>query len=108
MPKPERHVFVCVQNRPPGHPRGSCSDRSKGELLNEFAGQFEQKGLFGRVGLTSTGCLGPCDMGPNVLVYPEGVMYCGVKTEDVATIVAEHLVGGKPVERLLADPAVWG
>jgi (2Fe-2S) ferredoxin len=107
MPKPERHVFVCVQNRPAGHPRGSCSQRNSGDLLNEFAGQFESKGLFGRFGLTSTGCLGPCDKGPNILIYPDGVMYSGVQAADVAEIVDEHLVGGKPVERLLTDPEIW-
>jgi (2Fe-2S) ferredoxin len=36
-----------------------------------------------------------------VVVYPEGVWYGGVKVEDVPAIVDEHLVGGKPVERLL-------
>jgi (2Fe-2S) ferredoxin len=37
--------------------------------------------------LTNTGCLGPCHLGPSVLVYPEGIMYTGVKLEDVGTII---------------------
>ncbi len=108
MPKPERHVFVCVQSRPAGHPKGSCAQRQDGELLSAFAGRFEQMALFGRVALTSAGCLGPCDQGPNVLVYPEGVMYAGVQVADVAEIVDQHLLGGQPVERLLIDPEFWG
>lgn len=108
MPKPERHVFVCVQRRPPGHPKGSCGTTHEGRLLEEFGRQLDEKGLFGRMMLTSTGCLGPCQMGPNVLVYPDGVMYSGVKEEDVGAIVDEHLLGGKPVERLLTPADYWG
>lgn len=107
MPRPEKHVFVCGQERPPGHPRGSCMDRGAQDLLMELNQQFEQQGLWGRFALTSTGCIGACDLGPTVLVYPDGVLYIKVSRDDVADIVEEHLLGGEPVERLLAAPEVW-
>ena len=56
--------------------------------------------LWGEVAVTSSGCLGPCFEGPTVVVYPEGVWYCGLRPEDAEEIVAGHLVGGVPVERL--------
>jgi (2Fe-2S) ferredoxin len=56
----------------------------------------------------TTSCLGPCSEGPSVLVYPEGVMYGGVKKVDVATIYEEHLQHGKPVESLLVSKEFWG
>ncbi len=107
MPKPQKHVFVCVQNRPPTHPKGCCSARGGTELLQTFAGEFDKRGLFGLLGLTSTGCLGPCEEGPNVLVYPEGILYAHVTKEDVPAIIEEHLLGNKPLERLLVSPEIW-
>jgi (2Fe-2S) ferredoxin len=47
------------------------------------------------------GCLGICDFGPTVAIYPEGIFYVGVKKEDVIEIVQSHIVNKKPVERLL-------
>ena len=56
--------------------------------------------LWGRVAVTSCGCLGPCFEGPNLVVYPEGVWYAGVGPAEVAEIIDGHLVGDKVVERL--------
>lgn len=50
-----------------------------------------------------SGCLDQCEHGPCVVVYPEGIWYGGVAVADVATIVEEHLLGGRPVRRLLID-----
>lgn len=107
MPKPSKHVFVCTQGRPPGHPRGSCAANNSMPMFQEFMQQFETRGLWGKFALTSTGCMGPCDRGANVLVYPEGVMYGAVTKEDVKTIIEEHLLQDKPVERLLLPAEVW-
>jgi len=107
MPKPEKHVFVCVQNRGPGHPRGSCAQSGAVEVWEALANSFQQKNLYGRFALSNSGCLGPCS-GPHVLVYPEGVMYGKVTKGDVAAIIDEHLLADKPVERLMLSPEVWG
>jgi (2Fe-2S) ferredoxin len=48
--------------------------------------------------------MGQCGNGPMVVVYPENVWYCGVKVEDADAIFNEHLLGGKPVERLIYHP----
>jgi (2Fe-2S) ferredoxin len=61
-------------------------------------------GLAGRVRINKSLCLDQCEHGPTVVVYPEAVWYGNVKPEDAEEIVAEHLVGGRPVERLrIAD-----
>lgn len=108
MPKPEKHVFVCVQSRPPGHPRGSCGEKGSAAVMEAFLGELQKRALFEKVAVTNTGCLGPCGMGTSVLVYPEGIMYGNVTADDVAEIYDEHLSGGKPVERLLMPEHVWG
>lgn len=106
MPRPEKHVFICAQSRPPGHPRGSCGEKGGGDVLNEFMNAQQARGLF-NIQVTATGCMGPCLNGPSILVYPEGVMYGGVGVADVATIIDEHLVGGTPVESLKVPEEIW-
>jgi (2Fe-2S) ferredoxin len=108
MPKPEKHVFVCAQARPDGHPRGSCQQKGCGAIAEEFWFQLQGRNLLGPVQLTTTACIGPCGVGPNVLVYPDGVMYSGISKDNVTTIVEQHLVGGTPVEALLAPADMWG
>jgi len=108
MPKPDKHVFICTNTRPPGHPKSCCTERGAQDLVMEFGRQLEQRELFGRVKITRSGCLGPCELGPSILVYPDGVMYVGVAAGDVTEIFDEHLLGGRPVERLQAPAEIWG
>lgn len=107
MPKPKKHVLVCVQGRPPGHPRGSCQQKGCNEVYQGFLEAFQSRNLWSEYAVTNAGCLGPCGSGPSVLVYPESVMYANVKPADIATIIDEHLIGDSPVERLLAPKDVW-
>ena len=107
MSRPVRHVFVCSQQRPPGHPRGSCAANGAAPLLQAFWAELQRRQAYDQVAVTYSGCLGPCDGGPNVLVYPEGVLYQGVKVEDVGELFDAHLIGGQVVERLVAPTAVW-
>jgi (2Fe-2S) ferredoxin len=75
--------------------------------MNEFMNEIQARNLFEKIGLTNTGCMGPCIMGPSVLVYPEGVMYGKLKKEDVKTIIEQHLIGGEPVASLVVSKEVW-
>ena len=107
MPKPQRHVFVCNQQRPPGHPRGSCAAKGGTAVLQAFWAELQKRQAYETVAITYSGCLGPCEGGSNVLVYPEGVLYSGVQPADVNEIFDQHLVGGTPVERLRAPAEAW-
>nr|VFJ90874.1 MAG: (2Fe-2S) ferredoxin [Candidatus Kentron sp. H]VFJ91901.1 MAG: (2Fe-2S) ferredoxin [Candidatus Kentron sp. H]VFJ98570.1 MAG: (2Fe-2S) ferredoxin [Candidatus Kentron sp. H] len=108
MPKPTKHVFVCTQSRPADNPKGSCNDRGSDDVVGEFFAQFQQRNLWQRFAFTTTGCLGYCQFGPTVLVYPDGIMYGGVTKSDVVTIIDEHLIKGKPVEKLQIPAEIWG
>jgi (2Fe-2S) ferredoxin len=107
MPRPKKHVFLCVQTRPEGHEKGSCTERNCRPMVEEFVQQLIARNLQDTIAITTTSCLGPCRYGPNVLVYPDGVMYGKVTKEDVTTIFEEHLIGDKPVERLKVPEAIW-
>lgn len=107
MPKPLKHVFICTQNRPQGHPRGSCTASGCVDIMNTFLNEIQSRNLFDRIAVTNTGCLGPCMTGPNVLVYPEGILYGRVKKEDVNRIIDQHLLGDEPVTALQVSPEIW-
>ena len=107
MPKPVHHVFVCSQSRPEGHPRGSCGATGAGSVYEKFAEMLAARQLLGQIALTQTGCRGPCHVGPNVLVYPEGILYSSVLAEDVASIIDQHLIDGSPVTPKMAPAEIW-
>lgn len=76
-------------------------------MLQAFWAELQKRQAYEKIAITYSGCLGPCEKGPNVLVYPEGVLYSGVAPSDVEEIFNSHLEGGTPVARLLAPPTVW-
>lgn len=103
----ERHVFVCGNQRPAGHPRGCCDPDAGDALQKAFKKALADRGLQRRVRANRAGCLDQCEHGPTVVVYPDGVWYGGVTIADVGEIVDRHLAGGEPVTRLrLADGCV--
>jgi (2Fe-2S) ferredoxin len=107
MARFEKHIFICGNLRPAGHPRGCCDPEQKAELQKAFKKSLADRGLKGRVRANQSGCLDQCEHGPNLVVYPEGVWYGHVTLGDVEEIVESHIVGGKPVERLrLAEECI--
>ena len=93
MPFYRAHVLVCCGN--------TCAVRGGRALLQLLAKEVEQKGLAHEIRVVETGCLGISEHGPAMVVYPEGVVYAGVKASDVPDIVEEHLLKGRIVERLV-------
>lgn len=107
MPKPERHVLVCLNTRPPGNPKGSCGEKGSEELFDRLKSMVKERGLGDRVIVSRTNCLKHCSRGITLAVYPENVWYGGVRAEDLEEICASHLEGGRPVERLLMPDIPW-
>jgi hypothetical protein len=70
MAKPKYHVLVCTNTRPPGTPKGSCGERGAAEVAGRFFELVQTQGLFMDVIVSGTTCIGPCTMGPTVVVYP--------------------------------------
>ena len=101
MPKFEKHIFVCGNQRPPGNPRGCCDPSGQARLQKLFKQKLAERGLKGRVRANQAGCLDQCEHGPNLVVYPDAVWYGHVTEADVDEIIESHIVGGKPVERLV-------
>ena len=107
MPKFKKHVFICVNRRDKGHPRGCCDPRGEGELQRIFKTKLSELGVPGvEVRANKSGCLDQCELGPTVVVYPEAVWYGHVTEEDVDEIIESHILNGKPVKRLMIPDEV--
>ena len=79
---------------------GCLSNGSEG-VVAAFAAEMKKQGLNGNVVLKKTGCHGFCERGPLVTIHPLDLFYQKVAEKDAAEIVAETLLKGKVVERLL-------
>ncbi len=97
------HLFVCTQQKPEGVP--SCPARGSFTVLGALDRELQARGLNNDVQLTTCGCMGLCDEGPVMVVYPAGVWYRRVQPSDVSEIVGAHLCDGKPVDRLVWNDA---
>jgi len=100
MKKPEYHVFVCTSSRINGTQKGYCHSNASSEIVTNFLESIEENDISDKVMITNTGCLGICNDGPIVIVYPEGTWYGKVTPDDVDEIVESHLINGEIVKRL--------
>jgi 1,2-phenylacetyl-CoA epoxidase catalytic subunit/(2Fe-2S) ferredoxin len=105
MPHFERHVFICTNRRDPGNPKGCCAEKGAEAIRETFKKELAERGLKGRIRANAAGCLDQCARGPTVVVYPEQVWYTCPTPEDAHEIIEAHLVGGRPVERLIMRSA---
>lgn len=105
----QRHLFLCINERVEGHPRGCCHSKDGVEVAAAFKKAIHDRGLKRVLRANKAGCLDQCARGVAAVVYPEGVWYGGITVEDVDEIIDSHLIGGRPVERLrLAERELTG
>jgi NADH:ubiquinone oxidoreductase subunit F (NADH-binding)/(2Fe-2S) ferredoxin len=83
-----------------------CISRGAKSLRDEFEEHLTRLGIREEIKLVNTGCVGLCEQGPFVIVYPEGVFYALVKNKDIKAICEEHLYKGRIVEKLVFDEAM--
>ena len=101
-PKPyyEAHVFCCTNRRPAGQPRGCCAERDGEALRDHMKSRARDLGLK-NVRINSAGCLDRCELGPTMVIYPEGVWYSVPTKADVDEVLETHMLKGGRVERLM-------
>jgi (2Fe-2S) ferredoxin len=104
MPPFERHLFICLNQRPSDHPRGCCAAKGSEKIKALFKEEIKKRGLKGKIRANAAGCLDACEHGPTVVVYPEGVWYHVENAEDIREICDEHLEKGNVVQRLAIYP----
>lgn len=92
------HVLVCGGT--------GCTSSGSQEIINTLQAEIDKFGLTDEVGVVKTGCHGLCALGPIMIVYPDATFYSMVKKENIARIVEEHLLKGRPVRELLYEKTV--
>ncbi len=92
------HVMICGGT--------GCTSSGSDKVAAAFNANIEAAGLQDEVKVIRTGCFGLCALGPIVVIYPEGSFYSRITEDDVAEIVSEHLLKGRPVTRLLYEETV--
>ena len=89
------HVLVCGGT--------GCTSSGSQRIIDRLEKEIAAHGLSDEVGVVKTGCFGLCALGPIMIVYPEGTFYSMVQEDDIPEIVAEHLLKGRIVKRLLYE-----
>jgi (2Fe-2S) ferredoxin len=95
------HLFICCNQRAPGHSRGCCNPDGSQALRNCFKAEIDKQGLGRLVRANLAGCLDQCELGPTVVIYPQGIWYGRVAPEDVPRIVDQTVRQGIILEDLL-------
>ncbi len=96
-----RHMFVCTNRRPEGHPRGSCAEKGSEALRDALKEGLKKRGVGKQMRVNAAGCLDFCEQGCTVVIYPEGIWYGGVKPSDVDEILDETMLNGRVIDRLV-------
>jgi NADH:ubiquinone oxidoreductase subunit F (NADH-binding)/(2Fe-2S) ferredoxin/ferredoxin len=93
-------IAVCVST--------GCEALGVKGVLQAFKEEFKKQGLEGKIEIKETGCLGFCEKGPRIVVYPEEIFYFKVKATDVPEIVSKTLINKEIIERLLYTDPITG
>jgi (2Fe-2S) ferredoxin len=105
LPQRKRSLYVCVNRRPDGTPKGSCAARGAVELHTRLKQLLKERGLAElEVRACTSSCLDVCWAGPSIAVEPDHYVYGRVKLEDAEAIV-DALATGARVERLVLAPS---
>ena len=100
------HFFVCTNARAEDSPLPSCGARGGAAIYQAFTRELSRRGWPPGIKATATGCLTPCQCGPNVVVYPHGLWYAGLSPEDVPALLAYYLDGTGEIAHLELDRAI--
>ncbi len=94
------HALFCLGPR--------CSTHLAGDIYGHLCDRLAARGLNSgpeQVRTVQTGCLYPCNLGPVLVVYPEGAWYCALTPSILDRIVEEHFVAGRVIASYTCPPA---
>ena len=83
---------------------GCLSSKAK-QIKTDFEKKLTEMGIINEIDLILTGCFGLCEKGPIIIVFPDETFYSKVTLDDIPAICEEHILKGRPIERLIVkDP----
>ena len=102
MPHYQHHIFICQNERAPGHEFGCCLSQGSQAILKYMRRRYRELGI-PRTCVSKAGCLGQCNMGPAVVIYPDNIWYTLKTVEDAERVIQEHIIQGVPVQSLVME-----
>lgn len=91
----ERHILACTGNH--------CNQKGAANVINRLRFELMRRKMNDRIMLNTCGTIDLCDIGPNLVIYPDNIVYSNITENDIPDIV-KFLDGGPVVERLLTSP----
>ena len=85
----EKQIFVCTNDRKGEKP--SCGDHQGEAIFQELRRIAKERGLHPQIRVAQAKCLGQCNIGTNIMIYPDGVWYNSVRLEDVQKLADLYL-----------------
>ena len=79
------HLFICTKSR--NGTRKSCEDAGSADLKTKIKAELKQRGWKGLVRVSDSGCLGVCEEGPNIMIYPQKIWFNSVTLDDLPQII---------------------
>ena len=107
MPKYQKHIFICINERDQNSPKGDCARCGGPEIRMRFVKLINQHGLKGKIRANKSGCLDVCELGAAVVIYPDNIWYTQVQLEDVDEIFEASILNNNVVDRLVATDDTW-
>ncbi|MDQ0195302.1 NADH-quinone oxidoreductase subunit NuoF [Paenibacillus wynnii] len=95
-----RSVMVCGGT--------GCTSSDSNKIIAALEKEVLNHGIQDKVEVVRTGCFGLCELGPVVIVYPEGIFYSCVEVKDIPNLVEQHLLNGKPYEKKIYEKTKQG
>ena len=86
-----RMIFVCT-NEEPDENRPACGLRGSMALCRAIKEEVKKRGFKGKIRALKSGCMDLCEKGPNVMIYPDGILHTGVTPDDVPSLVQKYLI----------------
>jgi len=97
MSRKKLDVLICCGS--------GCISSGALKIKDRMLNILHENDMAHEVNIIETGCMGPCDYGPVIMIYPEGIFYKKVTVDDVQEMVEEHFIKGRPVKRLMHTEA---
>lgn len=94
-----KHVFVCLNNREKS-PETSCASKNGMAVFEDLKSKVKALNLNSSIRINRSGCLGQCEKGLVMVIYPQGIWYQNVNIADVDEIIEQSLINDNVISRL--------
>jgi len=96
-----KHIFICENTRDASNPKKSCGNAGSAAITAELKKQLVERKVSRSIRANKAGCLGMCEHGPSMVIYPQGIWYGGINMEDIGEIIDRSILKDEVIERLV-------